>query len=118
MNGSAPFRIKVIDRQTADEYVLTPVSCLGNTQITVYVLGLGTTSGGVLTVEEASWDPLSQQDNATTWSEVTTINASSASAGVVAAVHLEPGAYDWLRVRISTAISGGGTISAWLVAAP
>ena len=118
MNGSAPFRIKVLEAVSADETVKTPVPCLGNTHFTVYTLSAGTTSSGVLTVETASWDPLSQQDNSATWSSLATINASDSSAGVYKATVITAGAYDFLRVRISTVIGGGGTISAWLVAAP
>ena len=118
MNGSAPFRIKVLENNTADETVRTPVPCLGCSNLTVYTLSAGTTSSGVLTVETASWDPLSQQDNSATWSSIATINASDSSAGVYKATALTAGAYDFVRVRISTVIGGGGTISAWLVAAP
>ncbi len=118
MNAAGNIRACVIDKQTADEYICAPIDVLGCTHLAVYVLGLGTTSGGVITIEEACWDPLTQVDRATTWVAVGTMNASDSSAGVMKVTHLTVGAYSHMRVRISTAISGGGTISAWLVGAP
>lgn len=77
---------------------------------TIYCEGTGTTSGGVITIEEA-------RDVATagTWSSLTTINASSITAGANIAVHLS-GVYLAVRARISSTITGGGTITCELLA--
>jgi hypothetical protein len=118
MTGAGSFCKIALDGVTADETPSPLFDCIGCTHLAVYVLGVGTTSGGVLTVEEAVWDDDKQVDKSATWSSITTINASDASAGVYKAVHLTVAGYGFVRVRVSTAISGGGVIYAWLVGAP
>lgn len=78
--------------------------------VTIYCEGTGTTSGGVITIEEA-------RDTATagTWSALTTINATQVTGGADIAVHLN-GVYIAVRARISSTITGGGTITCELLA--
>jgi hypothetical protein len=97
MTGAGSFCKIALDGVTADETPSPLFDCIGCTHLAVYVLGVGTTSGGVLTVEEAVWDDDKQVDKA---------------------VHLTVAGYGFVRVRVSTAISGGGVIYAWLVGAP
>jgi|DEB0MinimDraft_3_1074331.scaffolds.fasta_scaffold02359_6 hypothetical protein len=85
------------------------------THIVFYISGLGTTSGGVITIEEGF--PTKENVWAATPSVISTVNASDVSGGVQKAVHLTVGAYAFVRARVSTAISGGGSITARLVAA-
>src|SRR5215813_8407376 len=66
---------------------------------------VGTTSGGVITIEEAA-DP----SYTGTWSTLTTVNASDFSGGAEKDVHAS-GLLRAVRARISSNITGGGTIS-------
>lgn len=66
----------------------------------------GTTSGGVITIEEAP-----TADFAGTWSSLTTVNASDFTGGATKEVHVE-GILSAVRARISSNITGGGNISA------
>lgn len=78
--------------------------------VTIYCQSSGTTSAGVITIEEAD-DPA----YAGTWSSLTTITASTISGGAAAAIHLN-GVYIAVRARISSTITGGGTMSCDLLA--
>ena len=84
---------------------------------TIYFQSLGTTSSGVITLEEAHRF-FDEMPYGGTWSTITTINASAFTGGAQLAYHLpSPCPYKYFRVRISTAIGGGGTIAARLVVA-
>ncbi len=74
--------------------------------LTFYFVGVGVLSGGVITIEEAP-----TVDTPGTWAPITTVNAVDASAGVVKAVHLTVGAYSWIRLRVSTPLTGAGTLA-------
>lgn len=90
---------------------------LGYTNITVVIEGQGTISGGVVTIEEACFNPESEAPYGGTWSALTTVNGTDVTGGAQKAVHLQVGAYSQIRVRISTQISGtGGAVSAHMVA--
>lgn len=83
---------------------------------TVYLQSIGTTSSGVITLEEAHWFD-DETPYGGTWSTITTINASSFTGGAQLAYHLpSPCQYRHFRVRVSTAIGGGGTVVARLSA--
>lgn len=105
-------RIPMLTAQSAAQ-ASRPVNVRSYTNFTFYLLGTGTTSSGVITIEEADSDE--NQVFSGTWSTVgTPTNASTLSGGVQIAVHLTAGAYSYLRARISTVIGGGGTITAVL----
>jgi hypothetical protein len=76
-----------------------------------YLTSIGTTSGGTVLVEEADWDPNTDKPYGGTWSQVTSIAASTFTGTATIAYHLGPNAYGAVRVRISSAITGGGTIT-------
>jgi len=82
-------------------------------RVTVAVIGAGTTSSGVVTIEEAYYDP-NGLVYAGTWGPIATVNASDVSGGKQLITHIT-GSVWALRVRISTVIGGGGTVSvvAW-----
>lgn len=107
----APKHVVLLTTQTVDETTSDAVHCEGFPNIVVYLKSTGVTSSGVVTIEEAD-----DENYAGTWSEITTVNASDVTGGAEVAVHLEVGAYGWVRVRISTVIGGGGSISAYLKA--
>lgn len=78
---------------------------------TVYVVGAGTISSGVVTIEEAH-DP----EYSGTWSSIQAVTASDVTGGAVKAYHIS-GKYRAVRARVSTTIGGGGTISAYAICA-
>lgn len=108
-------RVPLFATVSADETTSIPVESSAFRYHTVYLTSVGTTSGGNVTIEEADWDPLSGVPYGGTWSIIGTATAASTfTGGATIAVRLPVGAYAWLRVRISDAITGGGTISAAL----
>ena len=82
---------------------------------TFYFRSIGTTSGGTVLIEEADWGP---QENtySGTWSQLASIAASTFTGGAQLAYHPPNAAYGWIRVRISSTITGGGTIYVSLIA--
>jgi hypothetical protein len=70
---------------------------------------VGTTSGGTLLIEEAS-----RPYYTGTWSQITSISASSFTGTAQQCYHISPNAYGSVRVRISSAITGGGTVLVFL----
>jgi len=77
--------------------------------ITFYFRSVGTTSGGTILIEEADWGP-NEHPYSGTWGQVQSISASSFTGGAQLPVHITDCAYRYLRVRISSTITGGGTI--------
>lgn len=118
-----PKRVISIDAQSADETLGQSVYSPGFALQTWVVQSNGVTSGGVITFEEASWGPsaagVPAQDYTGTWSQITTVNASDVNTGSATGtaqkfIHISAVANANTRPRISTAISGGGTISVFL----
>ena len=79
----------------------------------ITVIGNGTLSTGVVTIEEATWLP-TQMPYSGTWSVITTVTASTLTGGAQTVLHLAPTALTNIRVRVSTDITGGGGVSAVL----
>lgn len=108
--------------QSDDETLGPWIDVRGKAYLVFYCSSTGTTSGGVISFEEAA--PANFTTNsppvfgATTgsYSVITTKNASDFSGDKQVAVHATVAAYCFVRARISTAISGGGTVSVGLVA--
>ena len=115
MNQTGPFLTKMIDAQSADETQAAPVLCLGYTYLSAVVQGTGTTSSGVLTIEQAAYDGNKEPAYGGTWSTITTLNASDVTGGAQKFYQFTPAAYGWVRLRISTVIGGGGTVSVYLL---
>jgi hypothetical protein len=116
--GLAYLRVPLLNAQTAITTTSAAINVLGYTALTVYVIGAGTISAGVLTIEEADINPNFEAAGYTgTWSAVTTYTLTGVSGGAQAAVHLTVSAYGYVRVRISTGVTGaGGSVSCVLVA--
>lgn len=91
------------------------IDATGMTSLAFYVIGNGTCSTGVVTFEEAFYDPTKDSPYTGTWSSITTSNASSVTGGAQQAVHLggSGGVYNYriIRARISTTVTGGGGLS-------
>lgn len=114
--GLGAVRVPLLKNETVDETASGWVDCRTYTHLTIYVIGTGVTSSGVVTIEEADIDPsLEAAGVVGTPSVIDTVNASTVSGGLQSAIHLDVGAYAFVRTRISTAIGGGGSISTVLV---
>jgi len=85
-------------------------------RVTIALQSTGTTSGGTLSIEEAYWKDLDGAGPdpvyAGTWSVIQAVSASSFTGGAQLVVHVL-GSVWALRVRISSDITGGGTVSVW-----
>lgn len=83
------------------------------TYVTFFLQSNGTTSGGTVSLEEADYDPTSGTYSGT-WSVITAINASTFTGGAQTAYHIQASAMAVVRARISSNITGGGTVSVTL----
>lgn len=84
-----------------------------SSNVSVALQGTGTTSGGAVTIEECYYDPEVTRGGYTgTWSTITTVNASDITGGKQVVVHVAASVWA-LRARISSDITGGGSISGW-----
>lgn len=110
MNAS-PFRLVSLDAQIVDETIGQYADCQSYPYLSVWMVGNGTTSTGVVTIEEAEWDPESTVPFGGTWSPITTINASDVTGSAMKAIHLPVADYAFVRARISTVIGGGGSVT-------
>jgi len=80
-------------------------------RVTIVLQSTGTTSTGVITLEEAYY-PVPETPYGGTWSTLTTVNASTFSGGKQVVIHIVNYSIWSLRVRISTVIGGGGSVTA------
>ena len=115
---TAPRRVLLLGTENSDGTVTgvitgqsIPLDTLGMSLTTVYLRSVGTTSGGTVLVETADWGPLETVYSGT-WATIATILASSFTGGAQTQVAISPSALRFLRVRISSPITGGGTILA------
>lgn len=76
------------------------------------IVGTGTISSGTVVLEENGQDP----NYAGTWSQITSISASTLTGGASQVVHIE-GSMVFVRWRISVAIGGGGSVAGFAYAA-
>lgn len=98
----------LIDRATATTTVAPILSALNAARdVAITFTSEGTTSGGTLVIEESDLNPYTG-----TWSQIgATINASAFTGGAKQVYHIRLGAGLFLRVRIATTITGGGTVT-------
>lgn len=106
----APKSVVLFTNQSADETLSQWIDVRGYANVSFYLTGTGTISGGVVTLEEgAPLTPGGQIVGLATggYSAITTINASLVSGGAQLAYHCPPDvAYAFVRARISTVLSG------------
>lgn len=73
----------------------------------------GTISAGVITVEEADYAAGQESVYSGTWSAISTIDLTTLSTLTAQAVyHFPTAGYGFVRVRVSTAVTGGGKVIA------
>lgn len=81
--------------------------------LSIYLTGTGTITGGTILIEEADYaNPA--VGYAGTWAQLGTVTATGLTAGAQLVTHLVDASYGFVRVRISAAITGGGSITAVL----
>ncbi len=101
----------LINASTTGTLTTPAIDCRSFSNLTLYSTGAGTVSGGVVVIEEAA-----TADYSGTWSAIAGLtDPTAASGGKTIAVHLITGAYGFLRARLTTQISGGGSWSLDLV---
>lgn len=112
MLGSSPALIQLLGVVNADGTVTgvtagtsQPIEVGANDELAFYFESSGTTSGGTVLIEEAS-----RRNYSGTWSQVQSVSASDFTGTVQKAYHFSPNAYGWVRVRVSSTITGGGTV--------
>ena len=110
--AGAPFRAALLTAVTTGSS--QPVDVSACNTIVLRLFSTGTTSGGTIIFEEAEWDELTQQPYTGTWSQIASIAASSFTGTASTMYHVSPNCFDKVRVRISSDITGGGTITASL----
>jgi hypothetical protein len=114
--GAAPTRVLLLGTDTAGTYAGVTAGTSqyvfpkGHELITFYFQSVGTTSGGTVLIEEADFDPATDKGYEGTWSQVASVSASTFTGTVMLAQHYGPNAWGAVRVRISSAITGGGNI--------
>lgn len=106
-----PYRGEILPASSADETISVEIDVFGANAVSFYVVGVGTTSSGVITFEEAP-----TKGYTGTWSSISTMNASDVTGGATKAYHATVSSFAVVRARISTAIGGGGTIAVHLCA--
>ncbi len=111
MPGQGRKRQVCINAAVDDETLGMPFDASQCPYVTVWVKGSGTTSSGVVTIEEADYDPDVEPPYTGTWAPITTVSASDVTGGAQKSVHLPVSNYRFVRPRISTVIGGGGTIT-------
>lgn len=90
-----------------------PIHATTMQSLSFYLASIGTTSGGTVLLEEADWGGPDVPYSGT-WSQIASIAASSFTGGAQIAYHISPNSYAYVRARISSAITGGGSIWASL----
>lgn len=81
--------------------------------VSIYLTSIGVTSGGTIVIEEADFAPQTVMYGGT-WGAIQTISASTFTGGAQQPIHIMATPFPYLRVRISSAITGGGSIMASL----
>jgi hypothetical protein len=118
MPNSGPRRVLLLGTENSDGTVVgvtsgtsVAISAPDRGIASVYLRSIGTTSGGTIIIEESD-STESERVYSGTWSQMASIAASSFTGGAQSANHFANSAYGQIRVRISSPITGGGTITA------
>lgn len=110
-NNYGPTRVPLLTDASA-EGTEAIFDASGYTALTFYVKGSDDSlSAGVVTIEEADYNPQAEGPYAGTWSSIGTVNATAVANLAQQAYHVGgPGgqyAFGLVRARISTAVTGG-----------
>ena len=114
-NNAGPARAVLFTKQTAIGSENTPFDASSYTNLTFYLIGYGTISGGAIVLEECDYDGAEDAPYGATWSLIDTLTASDVTGNQQLAYHVGgPGgafAFGFVRARITSTITGGGTVS-------
>ncbi len=118
MSNTAQSRVLLLGTETADGTIAgvtatgasRPIDRKNDGVLSFYIRGIGTVSTGTLLIEEADFTP-SENDYAGTWSQITSIALSTVTGGAQVAYHLTDTSYGMVRVRVSVAVTGGGSVT-------
>lgn len=110
--NTGTLRAVLLTDASADESTSQPINVANFTNLTFYVTGSDDAiSAGVVTFEEADYNPDVTGPYSGTWSSLGTVNATTVANAAQVGVHIGgPGgsfAYGFVRARISTAVAGG-----------
>lgn len=95
----------LLDRVTANATVSLPFQVIGgHRDVCVTFTSEGTTSGGTIIIEESD-----RRSYTGTWSQLASQAASGFTGGAKLCTHIQLGAGLYVRARVSSAITGGGT---------
>lgn len=82
------------------------IDCRGLQLVTAYQTSYGTTTGGTILIETA---PISGYTG--TWSQAASLDPNDTTGGKTKGTALPIGAYSWVRARVSSDVTGGGTVA-------
>lgn len=102
-DGQYPIKF-LLDRVTTGTSVPFQVLGSNHRDVTVTFTSEGTTSGGTILLEESDLPSYTG-----TWSQLVSQACSGFTGTVKLATHIELGAGMWVRARVSSAVTGGGT---------
>jgi hypothetical protein len=92
-------------------------SVQGYGSVAIYVIGAGTITGGTVMIETADYAQASEQAGyGGTWSPVLPVPAVNVTGNAQQMIVLPPAPYSYVRTRVSSAITGGGSVSTTLLA--
>lgn len=95
----------LLDRVTANATTSVPFQVLSETEDLLFTFtSEGTTSGGTILLEESDLPSYTG-----TWSQITSQAASGFTGTTKLCAHVRLGVGAWVRARVSSAITGGGT---------
>lgn len=120
LNSQAPARVTLFVAGSTAAAASQPVVLARAAILTVNLKGTGTISAGTLLIEEASYDPQTEPIYGSTWSQVQSIDLTAVTGGIAQSIHVPtsvPGQYAWdvVRGRISSAVTGGGSVEVTLI---
>lgn len=122
MAAAAPSRVLLLGVENADGSVTGVTGAVASPWIdrqvdgilSFYLRGQGTISGGTLLIEEADWGP-NEAPYSGTPSLIATVTLSALSGGAQQAYHIVDSSYGRVRVRVSSPVTGGGSVSCALL---
>lgn len=116
MAAATPTRILLLGTENNDGTVTgvttgtsQPIDMSVQGIVAFYFRSVGTTTGGTVLIEEADWGP-KEAPYSGTWSQVASISPNNFTGGAQQAFHIADCSYRYLRVRISSTVTGGGTV--------
>lgn len=116
MPQTAESRVLLLGTENADGSVAgvttgTSIPILRKTDAVpcFFLRSIGATTGGTIIIEEADWGPM-EAPYSGTWSQLASVAASTFTGTAQSAQKFPDASYSYLRVRIGSPITGGGSV--------